>query len=194
MIELWVMRHGKTRLNRDKLANLNKKKAYPLQKKVYNESILPSSIKDIKGISKKLKNKKIDIIFCSELKRSIETANIIKKELGCNKVIIDKRLNEVNYGIFEGKIFDEIKFLKKEKEKKGDIFEIKFPEGEKLGEVNHRINSFLNCLKKNYDGKKILLVTHYTPIKMILIKFLNRGDINKILIKGVNKSLFNFII
>jgi broad specificity phosphatase PhoE len=52
---------------------------------------------------RKLKGEKILNIFSSPLKRAKNTAEIIADEIGFNKkdIIIDKRLMEVNFGIFE---------------------------------------------------------------------------------------------
>lgn len=51
---------------------------------------------------KGLKAKKIDIIYSSDLKRAVETAQIIGKELNLN-VSPDKRLREIDFGPWEGK-------------------------------------------------------------------------------------------
>lgn len=55
-------------------------------------------------VKNKLKEKNIDIILVSPLKRAQQTAIIINKSLN-KKIITDKRLIEMNYGSIEVKDF-----------------------------------------------------------------------------------------
>ncbi|MFH1501063.1 MAG: histidine phosphatase family protein, partial [archaeon] len=73
-----------------------------------NESNISSGWKDVelsdlgvkqsKELPSQIKDKKFDVVFCSDLKRAIESAEIsFKKKY---KIIQDKRLRECNYGDF----------------------------------------------------------------------------------------------
>jgi len=57
--------------------------------------------KEVEISAKKLAKEKIDLIIASDLLRTKETARIISKITGA-KIIYDKRLREVNVGIFNG--------------------------------------------------------------------------------------------
>ena len=98
------------------------------------------------------KAKKFDMIFCSDLKRTIETAKIAFTETP----IVDKRLRECNYGDFEGKPSNVIdaEILQRLK--------LPFPNGESYGDVEKRIRSFLSDLGI-YNGKRIAIVAHRAP-------------------------------
>lgn len=55
--------------------------------------------------SKELKNqlggKKFDAVFCSDLKRAVDSAKIVFE--GVAPIVKDKRLRECNYGTYNGK-------------------------------------------------------------------------------------------
>jgi len=56
-----------------------------------------------------LKNKKIEYIFCSDILRTRQTAEIVADIIGfdANKIIYDTRLRDLNWGDFGGKTKEE---------------------------------------------------------------------------------------
>jgi len=132
--------------------------------------------KEVGTSAKKLKNKKIDIIFSSDLLRTKQTAEILSKETGA-RIIFDKRLREYNVGIFNGKnprlVWDYLN-------KKGNIVSAKPPRGESLLGIGKRMSSFLKDLNKKYQNKNILIVSHELPLT-ILEGILKGWAIEKIL-------------
>ncbi|MCL4437714.1 class I tRNA ligase family protein [Patescibacteria group bacterium] len=151
--------------------------------------------RQIKASAKKLKN--IDLIFSSDFKRCRETAEITAETVGYpkDKIIYDKRLREVNVGIFEGKTPEEYHNYFSSYEEK---FYKTPPEGENLTELKSRVSEFLYEIDKKYKDKKILIVSHeYTtwmlfagaggadPKGAIMLygnkpEFLNPGGIKKL--------------
>lgn len=89
---IYLFRHGRTFYNEKNI--FTGWKDIPLSK---------NGIKDAKVLAKKLKNKKIDLAFSSDLKRAKKTLKEILKSHRGVKVIIDKRLKERSYGKLEGK-------------------------------------------------------------------------------------------
>ncbi len=122
------------------------------------------------------KLKKIDLIFSSDLLRTKETAEIISKETGA-KIIFDKRLREVDVGVFNGKdpklVWD---FIFKQK----DPYTTKVPKGESLLNIQKRVWSLLNDITRKYQRKRIVLVSHELPLT-ILEKTLEGFSIEKII-------------
>ncbi len=102
-------------------------------------------------LGKILANKQFDAVFCSDLKRAVDSSELAfgKKY----KVIQDSRLREANYGDWNGKPND-FKELMLEYEDKP------FPNGESLRDVENRIRDFCNFLTKNYDGKRVAILAH----------------------------------
>ncbi len=52
-------------------------------------------------LKSKIKDKRFDVVFCSDLKRAVETAHVAFSEM-C-PIITDSRLRECNYGDYNGK-------------------------------------------------------------------------------------------
>ena len=108
--------------------------------------------------SKKLKgafeNIKIDMICCSDLRRSLETEKLSFR--GSLPVIIDKRLREVNYGDFNGKPKDIVEKMKIER------IDLPFPKGESFNEAIARVQEFFKELQNKYkrEEKTILVIGH----------------------------------
>ena len=93
-----------------------------------------------------------DAIFCSDLQRAYKSA-----EIGFGdkwSIIKDKRLRECDYGDLTQHPSEEV-----DKEKLQRI-SIPFPNGESYEQTTSRIKSFLDDLKKNYDGKKVMIIGH----------------------------------
>lgn len=94
-----------------------------------------------------------DAVFCSDLQRAYKTATIAFGK-DPNKIFIDWRLRECNYGDFTGRPSDVI-----EVERPKRITE-PFPNGESYQDTTDRIWSFLGDLTKRWNDKKVLLIGH----------------------------------
>ena len=100
-------------------------------------------------------DKHFDVVFCSDLKRAIDSARFCFS--GKYKIIQDERLREANYGDFT---------RKSAKEFKNDMnkyVDTAFPNGESYQDVEKRIADFIGFLKKNYQGKHVAIVAHQAP-------------------------------
>jgi alpha-ribazole phosphatase/probable phosphoglycerate mutase len=111
--------------------------------------------KQSEDLREKISGKKFDVVFCSDLKRAIESAEIVFG--GRVKIIQDKRLRECNYGEFNGKLSNIVEPMQEENITK------RFPNGESYEDVKARIADFIEFLKKNYDGKRVAFVAHKAP-------------------------------
>lgn len=102
-----------------------------------------------------VKDKKFDIVFSSDLKRAVDSAELaFQDKYG---IIFDERLREINYGDWNGtpgKNFksDLTKYL-----------DDPFPGGESYSDVIKRIENFLDFLKSRYNGKHVAIVSHHAP-------------------------------
>ena len=111
-------------------------------------------IQQAKELGKLMADTHFDAIFCSDLKRAVDSA---KLGFGATyQVIQDARLRECNYGDFNGLLVDE---LKDEEKHIRDAF----LNGESFNDVERRISSFLEYLKRRYDGKHVAIVAHRFP-------------------------------
>ncbi len=105
-----------------------------------------------KELSERYENEKFDAIFCSDLQRSYQTA---ETAFG-NKfpIIKDKRLRECDYGDLTQHPSSEVEPLKV------SHISTPFPNGESYEQTSTRMESFLDELKKNYAGKKVMIIGH----------------------------------
>lgn len=112
-------------------------------------------IKQAKELREQTKDRKFDVVFCSDLKRAFETAKFAFE--GRAPIFSDKRLRECNYGDFNSKPSKIVEPLQEKNITK------KFPGGESYEDVKERIEDFLKFLKEKYDGKSVAIVAHKAP-------------------------------
>ena len=62
-------------------------------------------IEQVENASRNLKKEKIDKVYSSDMKRTIQSANIVFKDKDIEKL---SSLREMNFGIFEGLTYEEI--------------------------------------------------------------------------------------
>lgn len=162
----FILRHGEALSNKKRIVS-----CFP--EKFYNPLTLDGR-KQIKDIIPRLKKKKIDLIFSSNVLRTCQTAGIVAKELKI-KPKQDKRLTECDFGVFNGKSIDEFRkfFWGRERFKK------KSPKGETYVEIKKRMYDFLKDIDKKYSNKNILIVSHEAPLTQLEAK-----------IKGVSSQEF----
>lgn len=172
----FILRHG------DSLKNV--KKVVICWPEKIKAPLTEKGIKAIKKTAKILKNKKIDLIFSSDLLRARQTAEIVAEGAGA-KIILDKRLREYNVGIFNGKnpelVWDYLS-------KKQNLLSVKIPKGESLVDLNKRLYNFLKETDRKYSGKNILIVSHEFPLTLMQETFKGRDLAETVELRGRDKK------
>ncbi len=130
-----------------------------------NESGLSSGWNDVElsDLGKKqsielkelIKDKKFDVVFCSDLKRAVESTSLTFEN--SVPIMIDERLRECNYGEYNSKSSEVVEPMQEK------MITDRFPEGESYEDVKIRIEEFLKFLKQNYDGKSVAIIAHKAP-------------------------------
>jgi broad specificity phosphatase PhoE len=95
-----------------------------------------------------------DAIFCSDLKRAVQTAQIA---FAGRKVVLDVRLREMNYGVLNGRPSEEFG---------SDEFECihtRYTSGERCLDVEERVRRFLEEGVLAYRNGHIAVVSHKYP-------------------------------
>lgn len=108
-----------------------------------------------KKLGEQVADKHFDVVFCSDLQRAIDSA-----ELGFGgkyEIIQDKRLRECNYGDMNGKSAADFK------DRMEDFVKQPFPNGESYTDVEKRLASFIEFLRTNYGGGHVAIVAHQGP-------------------------------
>ncbi len=131
-----------------------------------NEKEISSGWKDVElselgvkqsvDLKEQTKDKKIDVVFCSDLQRAHNSAKLAWD--GIYPIIPDARLRECNYGKLNGASSAIVEPMQEE-----ECITNRFPEGESYEDVKARIADFLEFLKKNYEGKNVAIVGHKAP-------------------------------
>ncbi len=166
----FFLRHGQALSNKKEIVSSWPEKArYPLTLE---------GIRKVKNTAKKLKTKNINLIFSSDILRACQTAEIINKELKI-KTKYDKRLREINTGIFNGKKMTEFTNFFAGRNR----FKIRPPKGENYTDVQKRMFNFLMSLEKKYSGKNVLIISHQAPLDLLKAKI--RGISNKEFFKKI---------
>ena len=136
-------------------------------------------IESSKEVAEKLANFKIDKVYTSPLARNKGTVSLVLKELNMENlpVVIDKALDERNYGQLQGLNKDEIK--KKYGEKQVRLWRRSWletpPGGESLKDVFNRTTPFYKSYieKDLKEGKNILVVASHNSLRA-LVKYLEK--------------------
>jgi broad specificity phosphatase PhoE len=169
MVILFIMRHGKTQMNKGNIIM------------GHLDSPLLENKERIKKLSMLLQNQKEKIkeIYSSDLGRAHNTAKKILAELNQPiKINLNEQLREINYGDASNK-------LKTDVEKKFPLHKkeasFKYPNGESFDELHSRIESFLNKIKNSEET--FLIVTHAGCIRAIISYMKNETMQNNLKLK-----------
>ena len=179
---IYIARHAEVPLNQKNIAF-----------NAIDESLTEKGIKQAKKLAKRFASIRLSAIFASDTKRSYETALSVTEKVNI-PLIIDKRLNDCNYGVFSNLTKQDAKekytlaFKKREKYK----YNVPIPKGESFANIAIRWKSFFNDLKKK-KLKNILIITHGTNLKVFLIEYLNYNinDADKVHFKNASVSVFS---
>ncbi|WGS65772.1 histidine phosphatase family protein [Marinitoga aeolica] len=139
-----------------------------------NYDITQNGLNQINELKKTFKYMYADYVISSPLYRAYYTALEISKVIN-TKIVIDERIKEINFGIFDGKTIEEIKekYYKEYILWMGNYKKYCFPNGECYSSFFKRIDEFLNDLDKT---KKYIIVTHGGVINYITGKHISLGD------------------
>ena len=152
MNTLYLIRHG------ENPANITKEFSHRL----VDYSLTPKGVLQAQQTGVYFKSRQIDAIYCSPLKRAIETAEIIGQAIGVQPVIIEE-FREVNVGALEAlggspenwATHDSI--IRAWFEGQPDRM---FPEGENYHMLLERMRAGVQRILHEQEGKKSIIVGH----------------------------------
>jgi broad specificity phosphatase PhoE len=136
----------------------------------YDVELSELGVQQAKNLGELTNDKHFDVVFCSDLKRAVNSANLAWGDT--YKIIPDKRLRECNYGDYNAKPSEIVEPLQEQ------AINSPLPNGESYEMVKERIASFLEEIKHDYDGRHIAVVGHKAPqIALdVLIKGVSWGE------------------
>lgn len=158
---LYIMRHGETDDNTRRV--LQGQKDNPLNENGKNQAL--EARKELEGIH-------FDRIYVSPLIRAAHTAELATGR-DKSEFIIEERIKEIGFGVLEGTVSDDMKppysnfFL--------NPGAYVAPEGgESFDELLARVQDFLDEIKGNLPGQKVLLVSHGAAIHALINRILKQ--------------------
>lgn len=157
----YLCRHGQTDANKQRL----------LQGTSVDLTLNETGILQAKSLLNKLADKNIELVVSSALKRAKQTGNILANGLKVDN-LMDSRLNECNFGKFEGL---PIETIKEKHTRLYDLwihpepytFSTKFPGGETQQHAYNRFMSALEDMMKLRETN-IAIISHGGIIGLVL--------------------------
>jgi broad specificity phosphatase PhoE len=154
-MELIIVRHGETKAN---IRNI-------IQGQTHG-NLSDNGRRQALLLAKKLKGKKIDVVFSSDLRRASDTAYEIASQHDIPVYHI-KWLRGRNSGLFEGKRWDDI-VARIGKKRTFNSLSYRLGGGESMVEMRNRIAKFVTAIKKAHKNDTVLVCTHRHCIAVML--------------------------
>ncbi|MFJ5537415.1 histidine phosphatase family protein [Vreelandella titanicae] len=163
-VELVAVRHGITAWNLER--RYQGQQDIPL--------LFPEAEDGLLALRDALAHERFDAIYSSDLSRCQQTlawADVAKAGV---PLVLEQRLRELDFGEYEGKVYDELKDLPHYRAWIDSVGELQIPGGESAAQLRERLDAWLHDLATNgrVDGhKKILAVTHGGVIRELRRRF-----------------------
>lgn len=157
--KIYAARHGETELN--------------AQDRVCGAVDIPlteNGMAQAYALAELLADKGIEKIYCSDMLRARQTAEVVGNKLGIQP-IADPRLREMCFGSLEKCMRDDVEFNRRKQ-----VFAERFPGGgESILQGAHKVYSFMDEMLAECRGKTVLIVSHGWTNKLIATYF---GDLS----------------
>jgi broad specificity phosphatase PhoE len=180
-MKLIIVRHGETIENANGISMGH-----------IDGTLSDKGLDQVKKLADRLKNEKIDFIYCSDLGRTKETLKEIIKNHPHVPVVYDELLRERGKGVFENHPQDEHRIAREESGL--SRFEFRPEGGESFIDVSVRVKKFVTTLIKNHEpNETILIVTHGGWKNAFISYFMNipyKNEIFYFAFKNTSVSIF----
>ncbi|HYH01782.1 MAG TPA: histidine phosphatase family protein [Bacillota bacterium] len=157
-----VLRHGETHWN--------------LERRFQGQLDSPltqQGIAQAKAAGEYLKDENFVCIYCSDLGRTVQTAQLIAQKLQ-REIFTEVRLRERHLGIAQGLLRTEFKTKYPEVARQFSFNNVDFiiPGGESISQCDNRVSSWMTDMATRHSGQQILAVTHGLILSYILKRVL----------------------
>jgi broad specificity phosphatase PhoE len=132
----------------------------------------PEGMQEAQTLAGAMARIRISELWSSPLERAVETASALAHEIKI-PINLSATLNEVDYGQWTGKSFDELAGDPIWRRFNSSRANTPIPDGELITSVQHRMISHIEHLSKDEDRGNVVLVTHAEPIRLVLRHYLD---------------------
>jgi broad specificity phosphatase PhoE/ribonuclease HI len=118
----------------------------------------------------RLAAQKFDAIITSPLRRARQTAQVVSAIVAhLGEIAVDDGIRETDFGVWEGLTFAEVS-RKWPTEMAAWLKDptVAPPGGESFAETDQRVGAAIEGLRESYPGQRLLVVSHVTPIKLLV--------------------------
>ena len=169
---LYLVRHGQTEFNRRRI----------VQGRGVDASLNETGVAQAMALSRRFASTPLNAIYSSPLARASETARIVLENQEEIPIYFDTSLEEMSWGIYEGKPvkedligkFDELR----ERWHKGD-YDFCVPDGESLRQVQQRGLNAINTILQSHPGLHVMVVAHGRFLRILLASLLKEYGISR---------------
>ncbi len=180
-MELFLCRHGQTEHNDNGIVQGQ-----------MDSKINGRGKEQAKELRDKLAEENIDKVYSSSMTRAIETAEIVAEPHDVEIEEIEE-LKEVARAKFEGEQFEDL--IEEITSSETEDYLWKPKGGESLEELKERGVKFLNSIKGEQEGEKIIAISHCGTISSTILGILEHSSKNSYRIKqencNINKLTWN---
>lgn len=119
----------------------------------------------------------VSAVLTSPLKRCVQTAELVAEALGGPSVRVEPDLVECDFGDWEGRTFAEVRQNWPDQMSAWlSSTSVAPPGGESFQAVAKRVRGLVARLRDGYSDQNVVLVSHVTPVKLLLRDALAAGD------------------
>ncbi|SHO66409.1 probable phosphoglycerate mutase [Pseudoxanthobacter soli DSM 19599] len=128
----------------------------------------PAGREQAERLARRMQRETFAAIVSSPRERTRETAMAISVLAEIGPVEIDPDLDEIDFGAWSGKTFDELNTDPAWRRWNEDRASARTPNGESMDDVGRRVLGRMDALRRRHDGETVVLVTHADVIKAVV--------------------------
>ena len=155
--EIYLVRHGQSSHNQRQII------AGQL-----DSELTEQGFEDARSVAQAIGRSDFDVIYSSDLRRARQTAQSIVDTLNLTcPIFFTDLLRELDYGEHTNQpVAEAFRFLNYKA-----VEDRRYPGGESFQDLKKRVHQFIEQLRLEAPGKRILLIAHAGSIRMMLILF-----------------------
>ena len=136
--------------------------------------LFPDAEAGLLALREALTEERFDAVYSSDLNRCQQTLEWSQAARPGVPVYLEPRLRELDFGEYEGKVYDELKDLPHYRAWIDSAGELQIPGGESSGQLRERLDTWLNDVAthaREQRYQKVLVVTHGGVIRELRRRF-----------------------
>lgn len=156
---IWFVRHGQTKLNREQRYQGHT-----------DAPLTDYGKRQAELLAHRLRRLPFDVALISPTGRTQATAAVLLKDRPRVRQIESPGWTEIHHGHWEGLTYHEVlaRFPAEAQARFADSLHGKPATGESLHDVTERVSAAWQDILQQYNGGRVLVVTHATPIQIVL--------------------------